>query len=160
MIVSSEFPKSDLWAVGDGLPPRVIVAESRGRWAAALRQEMASQATTVFEAGAVAGAWDELERRPASFVVAELTKHDLRELLDRVAAHGRRFPRSQVAVVADRPLADWEWLFREAGAVHFTISPRQIGRLAGIARRHLAMAPPPARSAEEQIWARLPWGAT
>ena len=50
---------------------------------------------------------------------------------------------ARLAVVADRSLAGYEWLMREAGAVHFVCSPRQVGPLAQLACRHLAQVPPP-----------------
>ena len=63
-----------------------------------------------------------------------------------------------MAVVADRQWADYEWLMREAGAVHFVCSPRRVGPLAQLACRHLAQVPPPQQSLTERIWAALPWG--
>jgi len=54
-------------------------------------------------------------------------------------------------------LAGYEWLLREAGAVHFLCSPRQCGPLADLACCHLSQAPPPPRSLTQQIWAGLPW---
>jgi hypothetical protein len=50
------------------------------------------------------------------------------------------------------------WLVREAGAVHFVDSVRQVGLLARLAWRHLAQVPPPQQTLTERIWAGLPWG--
>ena len=46
---------------------------------------------------------------------------------------------------------------REAGAVDFVSSVRQVGLLARLACRHLAQVPPPQQSLTERIWAGLPW---
>ena len=74
-----------------------------------------------------------------------------------MARQPREFPMARLAVVADRGLAGHEWLMREAGAVHFVCSPRQVGTLAQLACRHLAQVPPPQQSLAERIWASLPW---
>ena len=70
----------------------------------------------------------------------------------------RDFPLARVAVVADRSLAPGEWLMREAGAVHFTTSPRRLGSLAAAVGRHLEQVPRPPQGLAERIWATLPWG--
>jgi hypothetical protein len=66
---------------------------------------------------------------------------------------------AEVAVVAARSLAGWQWLVREAGAVHFSCSPRQLGPLAEMACRHLASVPLPPQSLTDRILAGLPWGS-
>jgi len=98
-----------------------------------------------------------LARHPASFVVAELTRSGVPALLDRMASLEREFPLARVAIVAERALATCEWLMREAGAVHFTVSPRELKPLARLAARHVQAAPRPQLSVAERIWASLPW---
>lgn len=137
---------------------RLIVCERSGSWAVALRREMAATAIRVDETRSVAECWELLARAPASLVIVELTAAGATALLRRMAHFQRDFPLARLAVVADRSLADYQWLIREAGAVHFTCSPRQLGPMARLARRHLAQAPGPQRSLSEQIWATLPWG--
>jgi hypothetical protein len=137
---------------------RLIVCERSGRWAVALRRELAAGEVRVYETRSLADCWAMLAQSPASFLILEFTAGSGAALLPRIARLGRDFPLARVAVVADRSLADSEWLMREAGAVHFVCSPRQSGPLACLARRHLAQAPPPPRSLTEQIWAGLPWG--
>ena len=61
------------------------------------------------------------------------------------------------AVVADRSLAACEWLVREAGAVHFLLSTRQLPPLARLVVRHLANVPAPQQTLVDRIWASLPW---
>ena len=60
--------------------------------------------------------------------------------------------------MAARRLAPYERLAQEAGAVHFTCSPRRLGPLAALAIRHLAGIPLPQQTLAERIWASLPWG--
>ena len=146
-----------------GVPPmataasRLLVCERSGQWAGALRHELAETGLHVWETRSLAECWELLAATPASFVVVELTESHAEGLLRRMTRLERDFPLAQVAVVAQRRLADWQWLVREAGAVHFTCSPRQLAPLAEMACRHLAGVPPPPQSLTDRIWAALPW---
>ena len=122
---------------------RLLVCERGGQWAGALRRELAPSGVEVHETRSLAECWDALAASPASFLVVELTRAGAEELLGRLARRERDFPWAEVAVVAARALAQWQWLVREAGAVHFTCSPRQLGVLAELACRHLAGVPRP-----------------
>ena len=144
--------------VESALPARLIVCERTGRWAVTLRRELAEAGVRVWETRTLADCWTELAASPASLVVLELGG-DVAGLLGRMARGPREFPQARLAVVADRGLAGYEWLMREAGAVHFVASPRQVGTLAQLACRHLAQAPPPQQSLTERIWASLPWAS-
>jgi hypothetical protein len=134
-----------------------MVCERTGRWAVALRRELAEAGVRVWETRTLDDCWEELAQSPASFVILELAG-DVAGLLRCLARQAREFPRARLAVVADRRLAGYQWLMREAGAVCFCCSPRRVGRLAQLACRHLAQVPPPPQSLTERIWAGLPWG--
>jgi hypothetical protein len=136
---------------------KLIVCERTGRWAVALRRELAESGVRVWETRTLADCRDELVENPASFAVVELGTN-LGGLLRLLASQPRRFPAARLAVVANRSQADYEPLIREAGAVHFLCSPRKAGLLARLACRHLAQVPPPQQSFAERIWASLPWG--
>ena len=136
---------------------RLIVCERSGDWAVALRRELADAGVRVWETRSLPQCWDSLAEAPHSFAVVELTVAAADDLLQRLARLPREFPFVGVAVVADRSLTDHEWLMREAGAIHFTCSPRQLAPLAAMASRHLAQAPAPALSLTERIWNNLPW---
>ncbi|OHB72132.1 MAG: hypothetical protein A2V70_07435 [Planctomycetes bacterium RBG_13_63_9] len=138
---------------------RLIVCEHGGGWAVGLRRELAGEEVHLCETRSLAQCWETLGENPAGLVVVELTTANVDELLGRMVRLGRDFPLARVAIVADRRLAGYEWLMREAGAVHFVCSPRQLGPLAEVARRHLDQAPVPRRSVTERIWASLPWGS-
>ena len=136
---------------------RLIVCERRGRWAVLLRKKVAEAGVRVWETRLPADCRAEVAQSPASLVVLELTPHNLEELLKTVSRWGRDYPLLRWAAVADRSLAGCEGLMREAGAVHFTCSPRDAGLLAQLACRHLAQIPPPPQSLTERIWDSLPW---
>jgi len=123
-----------------------------------LRRELREPDVRICETRSLAECCETLGGHPTSFVIAELTRPDVQALLERVAQLGRDFPLAQVAVVAERELASCEWLARESGAVHFSVSLREAGVLARLAARHLHAAPQPQRTLTEQIWDRLPWG--
>jgi hypothetical protein len=137
----------------------LIVCERTGRWAVALRRELAGMGIRVWETRLLDDAWSELAQSPASFLVLELENaHALEPLLHGLMQSARSFPRARVAIAAERSMAAYEWLLREAWAVHFIDSTRQMGPLATLACRHLAQVPPPQQSISERIWAALPWG--
>ncbi len=138
------------------VPARLIVCERTGRWAVALRRELAEAGVRVWETRTLDGCWSELAQSPTSFLVVELGGN-VAGLLGRMTRLPREFPAARLAVVADHALAGYEGLMREAGAVHFVSSPRQTGPLAQLACRHLAQVPPPPQSLTERIWANLPW---
>jgi DNA-binding NarL/FixJ family response regulator len=138
-------------------PARLLICERRGRWAVALRRELAEAGVRVWETRTFDGCLVELAASPASFVILELDGNAA-GLLRCLARQKREFPRARMAVVADRRWADYEWLVREAGAIGFLSSPRRVGRLAQLACRHLAQVPPPVQSLAERIWSGLPWG--
>ncbi len=136
---------------------RLILSERSGRWAAAMRVELAAAGVRLWEAGPRPNLAEWMAESPAGFLVLELTPKNGARLLDvLVELHGC-WRGARAAVVADRSLAHWEWLLREAGAVHFLTSPRKLGPLVDLACRHLAAAPAPRQPFTERIWSGLPW---
>jgi len=136
---------------------RLLVCERTGWWTALLRKELAATEVPVLQTLSLADCWKQLKQSPASFVVMELTMHNAKELLLRLASMERRFPCARAAVVADRWLAEYQWVVRAAGAVWFCCSPRQLAAIAAIACRHLAQVPQPRQSFAQRVWASLPW---
>lgn len=144
------------------LPPptpvaRLIVCERTGEWSAVLRGELSESGVRLWECRRLAEAWSALAETPAAFVIAEVTRENIGELLQRLCWLDRDFPLARAAVAADRGLARYEWLVREAGAVHFLTSPRRLAPLARLVFRHLANVPVPEQSLVDRIWASLPW---
>ena len=124
----------------------------------ALRRELAATAIPVHEARSIAECRDMLPRYPASFLVAELTPNSIDPLLARVAILEQDFPLARFAVVAERELSAYQWVMRQAGAIHFVVSTRDLAPLARGICRHLQRGPAPEPSPAERIWAELPWG--
>ncbi len=149
--------RSVLLPAGAGVA-RLIVCERSGRWAVAMRRELVADGIRVHETRSLAECWEVLAAAPGSFVVVELTPANAETLLGRMAWLHSEFPLARITVVADRGLAAYEWLMREAGAVYFTCSPRRLGPAARLVRRHLDQVPSPPQSVVERIWASLPWG--
>lgn len=150
---------------------RLIVCEKTGRWAVGLRREFAHVAPAcragvvpatlpprVYETRSLADCFVELAASPASLLVLEATETNLENLARRVLEIGRRFPLAAAIVCGERAMSPYEWLLREAGAVHTIFSPRELTPAARLAMRHLANAPEPALSLRERVWNRLPWG--
>ena len=135
----------------------VIVCETDGHWAVAMRREAGNGQPPLRETRSLAECWELLERHAASFAVVEMTRANLDGLLTRLAGLRSRFPRARLAVVADRRLAAAQWLVREAGAVHVVTSPRQVKPLVSMAYRHVVAAASPRRGLAEETWKCLPW---
>ena len=136
---------------------RLIVRERTGRWAIALSRELRGCGTRAYQTRSLAECWDMLAEYRASFLVVEVTRSNLDELLSRLSEIERRFPAARVGVVGDRVMAECEFLLREAGTIHFTTSPRLLQGLAIAAQNHLNHLPKPELRLVETIWDTLPW---
>ena len=139
---------------------RLIIAERSGFWAAALRIELQETGVRLWEAGPRPALPDLLAESPASFLILELTAGNAAWTVDALEQLEFRWPDVRAAIVAHRNLAEYEWLLREAGAMHFLTSPRRLAPLVDLACRHLAAAPTPKQTLSDRIWATLPWGET
>ena len=136
--------------------PCVIVCERRGIWAAGLRRHLPRE-IRVYETRTLADCRRELAARPASLVAVELLGNNVTGTLDLLADVARTFPLARGVAVAQRGWESYEWLLREAGALHFTTSPRQCDVLARLAVRHAARTVTPRTTLVAQIWDSLPW---
>ena len=133
---------------------RLVTCEKRGSWAAALRRETDC---AVYETRALAACWRELKAQPHNFLVLELTRENVEMLLGRLSDLSHEFPGAAAVVVAQRRLRPLEWLVREAGAIHFEVSPRRLRFVAQMAHRHLAAAPDANLTPTQRILESLPW---
>ena len=133
---------------------RLIVYEKRGVWASALRREVEQR---VYEMRSIAACWRELVNWPFSFLLLELTAENGELLISRLGDLDREYPGSATVVLAERCLAGYEWLVREAGAVHFVTSPRCLRPVAKMIGRHLESVPRVELSLREKVVASLPW---
>jgi hypothetical protein len=136
---------------------RFIVCEKTGQWAVAFRRATFDLGVRIYETRSLAECWEELDASPASFLAIELTESNIESLLARLVDLGRRRPAACALVLASRGKEPYEWLLREAGAVHVLFSPRRVTSAVRLATRHLTRAPKEERTLSESVWARLPW---
>ena len=136
---------------------RLIVCERTGCWAIALSRELRGYPARVYQTRNLAECWDMLAEYRASFLVIEVTRANLDELLSRLQEIEHRFPAARVATVGDRAMAKCEFLLREAGTIHFAASRRLSRAVAVAAQNHLNRVPKPRLSQIETIWDTLPW---
>jgi hypothetical protein len=136
--------------------PSVIVCERRGIWAAGLRRHL-PRAIRVRETRNFADCRRELTAWPASLVAVEVSRTNVAGALDLLTEVARKYPLARAAAVAERGCEPYEWLLREAGAIHFTTSPRESDALARLAVRLAARGPVPRTTLVAQIWDSLPW---
>jgi hypothetical protein len=137
----------------------LIVLERDGHWAVALHAELAAMPVRVAEVRS----WDEcrqiLTEWPTALIAAELTEKDAGPLLDALGRLDRNFPHAALVVLAERRLAGYGDLMREAGGLHFITSPRRLVEIAEIVVRRSAkfQGPFAATSRTDEILADLPW---
>ncbi|MCH8924095.1 MAG: hypothetical protein IIA67_13225 [Planctomycetes bacterium] len=60
-------------------------------------------------------------------------------------------------MLADRRMKAHGPLMLEAGAMHFTSSPRRLAAVVRLIRRHLDRTPEQAGNLRDAVWARMPW---
>lgn len=137
--------------------PRLIVCERKGRWATALRILGGITAGCTVETRSLFDCAEELLAHPHSFLLLEMSVRNAAAVVEWLAQLDRLDPRARAAVAADRSLRVWEGVVREAGAVWFITSPREVAPLARMAKRHLDAVPRPPRSFVDDVWDSLPW---
>lgn len=138
-------------------PARLIVWEQDGSWARHLRRLLAPDGLRVYETRTSATCREMLGESPASIVVARWTTTNVGELTSLIGRFGRDYPYARVIAVADQILEPLRWRVLESGAVWLCTSPRELGPVVDIVRRHLERVPEPSRSPEQRIWDELPW---
>ncbi len=134
---------------------QVIVCESRGGWAAALRPVLPA-GVRVLESRSLAECQAHLLAAPASLIVVELTASNGSQVIECVESWRRRFPACAIVLAAARELAVWRDLAGEAGALYLLTSSRELADVATIFDRHYRRFPQPATATAERIWNELP----
>ncbi len=137
--------------------PALIVCEKSNRWAIALRSVLASSRIPVVETRSWPDAWHALQEVPRSVVAIELRRGNLVEIVRGLVLMRCDAPQAAAIVLGDPSLASAEWTLREAGAVHFVTSPRNLTPVASLVLRLLTTAELPSPNEREAIWERLPW---
>jgi hypothetical protein len=141
---------------------KLILFEYTGQWASALRREL-PQGVALVETRSLADLQHELEQAPSAVVGMEIAGDRVETSLAAIGQLVGKFPHAVIVALAQRRLAGYESLLREAGAAHVVFSSRQISEIAAIAGRRLAAEPDNDFNAGELNWqqqlaARLPWG--
>jgi hypothetical protein len=122
---------------------KLIVCERSGRWATALRRSLVDNDAEdseidIVETRSVSDCRDELVAAPESLVVLEISPANTAAAVELLTYIDRWFAISRSLVVADRAHSSFEPIAREAGAIDFLTSPRQLPRTVGATRRHFA----------------------
>ena len=138
---------------------RLIVCEKTNRWAMALRAALGRSPLQVVETRGLTACDAALAEAPASLVAIEITAANLEPAVDFVVQAGRRFPRALFVALVAEETADSERLMQEAGAVDVIGSVLNAPRVARVARRHFALAPPQELDVHELVRQRMPWAA-
>jgi hypothetical protein len=145
----------------------LIVMERSGDWAAALRLRLERSAVRLIETRMLEQCWQRLVEQPTSLAAMELTAENVRPLLAVLLRMQDELPEVRAIVLAERKLAAYENLVREAGAIHFVVSPRSLGDVAELVhRRAIQLYASAARQADDledprpAILANLPWSET
>jgi hypothetical protein len=135
----------------------LIFSERSGAWCTALRRLLAEGTAEILQTRSLAECRQALTSRPASLLVVEASAETLPALVTWLARLSSDFPRAQVAVVADRAIAEHRFEMHEAGAFAVITSRRALRPLADAARIFFASQPTAEMSLTERVWNSLPW---
>ncbi|MGD9720281.1 MAG: hypothetical protein AB7O59_07385 [Pirellulales bacterium] len=141
---------------------QVILCERTGIWATVLRGQLSPEVHLV-QPGDLATAESMatveclLAARPGSVVALALTKSNRAAVLKIVCRLNAQYPRACTIILAESAMASWELLFREAGAVHFCASPRDVSGISQTLENHFRRQPSPTTDLAQSIWDELPW---
>jgi hypothetical protein len=116
---------------------RLLIFESTGDWAAALRREF-SVGVAIVQLRSLEDLWNELMHDPQAVVVMEVAADRMEPWAGAIEKVARYYPDTVMVAVGDRGLRECETVLREAGAAHVVFSPRSVAEIAAIARRRLA----------------------
>jgi hypothetical protein len=135
---------------------RLIVCERSGLWATRIRPALGRE-LAMRETRLLADCRAELAAAPASLLVVELRAGNAREVFDLLVEVSATYPLARVVVVASRGSEASEDALREAGAVHFSTSPRTASTITRLAQRHADRVPRSRVGFSDRIWESLPW---
>jgi DNA-binding NtrC family response regulator len=139
---------------------RLIVCEKSSHWAAALRGSLAGERPAVREVRSLAHVERALVESSSSVVALEVSTANLEAVLVFLERAARHFDQARFVGLVASGLAQAAPLLREAGAIDVLVSVVEIKRLARLAQRHHAIAPPAdPRTMRQFVAERLPWPA-
>jgi hypothetical protein len=135
---------------------QVIVCERAGTWSAVLQRHL-PLATRLRQVRSLRECDAKLRAAADSLVVVELVPARRAAVIAWLVQLARQFPFARAIVVADRGAEAYEPLAREAGAIHFTTSPRDLAGWNVMVRNQSRRHAHPKADFAERIWAELPW---
>jgi hypothetical protein len=137
----------------------LIVCESSGRWAAAVRRQWPCR-DLLHETRSAAECLERLEQFPESLAVVELVPARIDAGLNLLAAIAFDFRKAACVVATSPLLARYEWLARECGALTFVTAERQLRKFAQPVEGYFAARDSGRPKLETEIWSQLPWSKT
>ena len=136
---------------------QLIVCERANQWVIALRMIMGNNGRSIAELNRLEECGDALSKSPASLLALELTQDTIDIMASLLVGLRRSYPHSRAIVFASRDLAPYQWLMREAGAVHVCLSPRNLTPVVRLIERHFVTTRQPQRNFRQDTWHKLPW---
>jgi hypothetical protein len=134
----------------------VILWERTGIWATAMSRQLSDDVPLVQVRGHDE-CLRELAAAPASVVALELTVANLAQMADLCGEIVARYPYAAAVVLGTPELANCDPLVREAGALHYFASPRELAGWRQTVLNHIERIPTGAGDIAESVWHSLPW---
>lgn len=135
---------------------RIISCERDGKWASWLRDGLTSE-VAIRQCRSLAECQSELAQDAHAFVLVEATDQNADLVAEFLQTVTRCYARPRFAVVGDRTLRDYQWVWRAAGAVHVAFGYDQTMQAARMAERYIASVEPPEIDFRQEIFDRIPW---
>lgn len=139
---------------------RLIFCERQGRWAASLRRVWPEMPTTIVETRGYDECFDAVKVGDVSLVALEATPDNIAKVCRWVWRFRNSRPASDVVALSQPSLERWQWLWREAGAMHVIHCRRELETVRDLAIRHFELHPAPKSGVAAELLGRLPWGET
>jgi hypothetical protein len=139
--------------------PCLIVCEKTGRWATALRRVVRDLPLRIVETRGLVACSQELEQNPTSLIALEFVPERLESVLRWLLELREHFRYARAVVIVRQGAREYEWVLREAGAVHVLFPPHAWEPMARLAARHVRQAPVEDADIYQSIWRRLPLGS-
>jgi|GEM_PF-4541016 len=126
-------------------------------WRRAQRPSEAARSWQITETRSLDECAQALAATPNAVALVEFTTEHHDATFDFLMEAETRFPSTLVLVAAERRLAAWAPLLREAGAAWVATEREGFAQLIAMAERHASLHPQPAVGLREAVWAALPW---
>lgn len=136
---------------------QVVICERDGRWAAALRRHWPETLPPIREVRGLALCSQEELRRPENVFAVEATPSSAGELATWLRSLGSGNRSARIIVLSTVALRSWEWLWREAGAVHVVYRRRDMAEVVRMLQRQEHEFPTPPTSPSSELMSMLPW---